>query len=183
MPSSIEASIAQLIDQLEDVHLVGAGYSARCPSHEDRSPSLSINPGNKGWLVYCHAGCHIGDILDHVGLRVADLFYDSTGGQTDTASSGLRSLIRRTTPVDLWQLERFDDVAWATWPHKFEDFVLACVQYHDVVSLPFPEAGRYWTIIRDGFLWTWLGADTWPTARNTIGSKLWATYNDQPVTT
>ncbi len=129
MPSPIEASIAQLIDQLEDVHANGAGYTARCPSHEDRSPSLSINPGNKGWLIHCHAGCYIGDILSHVGLRVADLFYDSIGGQTDTASSGLRSLIRRTTPVDLWQLERFDDIAWTMWPHRLEPFVGDDCQY------------------------------------------------------
>ena len=49
--------------------------------------------------------------------------------------------------------------------------------------MPFTEAMSYWTIIRDGFLYTWLGADTWAEARNTTGQKLWTTYNDQPVTT
>ena len=181
MPSSIEASIAQLVAQLEDVRANGLGYKARCPAHDDRSPSLSINPGNKGWLIHCHAGCHISDILAHVGLRVADLFYDSTGGVANTADSGLRSLIRRTTPHDIWRLERFDDVAWAMWPHRFESYVLACAEYHEVASLPFTQAMNYWTLIRDGFLYTWLGRDTWVTGRDTAGSKLWTTYNNQPM--
>ena len=181
MPSSIEASIAQLIGQLEDVHSNGRGYIARCPNHEDRSPSLVINPGNKGWLVYCHAGCHIADVLAHAGLWVSDLFYDSTSDRIDTATMGLRDLIRRTTPVNLWSLERFDDVAWAMWPHHFESYVLACAEYHYLASLSFPEAMSYWTIIRDGFLYTWLGADAWPTARNTAGEKLWTIYNNQPM--
>lgn len=33
------------------------GWSACCPAHEDRTPSLSINDGNDGIVVYCHAGC------------------------------------------------------------------------------------------------------------------------------
>lgn len=33
-------------------------FSARCPAHEDSTPSLSISDGNNGKiLVHCHAGC------------------------------------------------------------------------------------------------------------------------------
>ena len=181
MPSSIEASIAQLVDQLEDVRANGLGYKARCPAHDDRSPSLTINPGNKGWLVHCHAGCHIDDVLAYVGLRVSDLFYDSSSSEAETANMGLRSLIRRTTPVDLWILERFDDMAWAMYPHRFVQFVEACALYSEVTELPFQEAMQYWTIIRDGFLFTWLDTDIWLIARDTAGRKLWTTYNSQPM--
>jgi putative DNA primase/helicase len=42
----------------------GATWMARCPAHDDRSPSLSISAGNDGKvLVRCHAGCHQRDLI------------------------------------------------------------------------------------------------------------------------
>jgi hypothetical protein len=35
----------------------GNGWTARCPAHDDRSPSLSIRNANGKVLVCCHAGC------------------------------------------------------------------------------------------------------------------------------
>jgi putative DNA primase/helicase len=36
----------------------GCGWTARCPAHDDRTPSLSIRDGaNNKVLVRCHAGC------------------------------------------------------------------------------------------------------------------------------
>ncbi len=35
----------------------------RCPSHADRTPSLSIRQGDRGILVTCHAGCDPVDVL------------------------------------------------------------------------------------------------------------------------
>ena len=55
----------------------GTGYSCRCPAHEDRSPSLSINLGDAGRvLLKCHAGCPFDAVLAALGLRAADLFPD-----------------------------------------------------------------------------------------------------------
>ncbi|MBI4496769.1 MAG: AAA family ATPase, partial [Chloroflexi bacterium] len=50
----------------------GEGYSARCPFHEDRSPSLSIFPGDKGgWAWRCHAGgCGAKGPLDLLGAAL-----------------------------------------------------------------------------------------------------------------
>lgn len=36
---------------------MGAGWMARCPAHEDRTPSLAIREKNGRVLVHCHAGC------------------------------------------------------------------------------------------------------------------------------
>ena len=45
-------------------HRAGATWMARCPVHEDRSPSLSINAGKGGKvLVHCHAGCDQRDLI------------------------------------------------------------------------------------------------------------------------
>jgi putative DNA primase/helicase len=36
----------------------GAGWTARCPAHDDRAPSLSVSAADNGKiLVHCHAGC------------------------------------------------------------------------------------------------------------------------------
>jgi putative DNA primase/helicase len=56
----------------------GAGWMARCPAHEDREPSLSIQPGRNGTtLLKCHAGCSIDEVVAAVGLHTRDLFSDS----------------------------------------------------------------------------------------------------------
>lgn len=40
------------------------GWSAKCPAHDDSSPSLSISEGVKGPLVCCHAGCEQTAVID-----------------------------------------------------------------------------------------------------------------------
>ena len=36
----------------------GGGWTARCPAHDDHTPSLSIRDADENKvLVYCHAGC------------------------------------------------------------------------------------------------------------------------------
>lgn len=48
---------------------------ARCPAHEDRSPSLSLFlPSSGEVLVHCFAGCAPADVLGAVGMSMADLF-------------------------------------------------------------------------------------------------------------
>lgn len=50
----------------------GSGRSgiARCPAHEDRSPSLSIAQGRTGQLLLtCHAGCSFVHVLDALRYR------------------------------------------------------------------------------------------------------------------
>ena len=47
----------------------GDGWSARCPSHDDKHPSLSFCEGDKREVVaHCHAGCRFEDIRDALGL-------------------------------------------------------------------------------------------------------------------
>ena len=47
----------------------GDGWSARCPSHDDRNPSLSVSEGDtQEVVVHCFAGCGFEDIRDALGL-------------------------------------------------------------------------------------------------------------------
>lgn len=49
-------------------------WSACCPAHEDRSPSLSIGDDNGTVLIHCYAGCSPADIVAAVGMNLSDLF-------------------------------------------------------------------------------------------------------------
>ena len=50
-------------------------WIARCPAHQDNSPSLSIKRAdNEAILIHCHAGCDAAAITAALGLNLADLF-------------------------------------------------------------------------------------------------------------
>lgn len=64
-----------LLDRLDRLIQTGPSkWIARCPAHEDRSPSLSIDKADDRWLICCHAGCAAIDVVRAVGLELADLF-------------------------------------------------------------------------------------------------------------
>lgn len=75
--------VNELLAHLESVHTRGPGkWSARCPAHADRSPSLSMREGARAILLKCWAGCSLQDITSALGLRTADLFYDTSQPST-----------------------------------------------------------------------------------------------------
>lgn len=53
----------------------GNGYNVHCPAHSDNKASLSVTSGKKGVLFKCQAGCLTPDIVQAVGLTMADLFF------------------------------------------------------------------------------------------------------------
>lgn len=66
-----------LLNRLTDLRQTGPDrWSARCPAHEDSSPSLSIRVTDDKLLVHCHAGCSPDDILAALDLKWGDLFSD-----------------------------------------------------------------------------------------------------------
>lgn len=53
----------QVLDKLDGVTGSDPQWSARCPAHDDRGPSLSITVGDDGYPVMrCHADCDYADI-------------------------------------------------------------------------------------------------------------------------
>jgi len=65
-----------LIERLEGAQETGSNrWIARCPGHNDRTPSLAIRQLDDGRvLVHCFAGCGTADVLAAVGLSLSDLF-------------------------------------------------------------------------------------------------------------
>jgi putative DNA primase/helicase len=61
----------------------GSGWMARCPAHDDRRASLSVNQGGDGRiLVHCHAGCSTEQVVAALGLTMADLMPSGNGAKT-----------------------------------------------------------------------------------------------------
>jgi 5S rRNA maturation endonuclease (ribonuclease M5) len=68
--------IQDLLSRLNNIKKSSAGWQACCPSHEDKTASLAVSEGEKGILLNCFAGCSIKDIVETMGLKMSDLFYD-----------------------------------------------------------------------------------------------------------
>ena len=67
----------RLLDRLESVRETGPGrWIARCPAHDDKTPSLAIRDVDGKLLLHCFAQCSLHEIVSAVGLTEADLFPD-----------------------------------------------------------------------------------------------------------
>jgi len=65
-----------LLSRLDGVRKTGPGrWLARCPGHEDRSPSLSVRELDDGRiLLHDFAGCSVEEVLGAVGMTFDALF-------------------------------------------------------------------------------------------------------------
>lgn len=54
----------------------GDKAQARCPCHDDKQASLTITKGRRSALLHCHAGCNFEDIIQKVGLKKQDLYFE-----------------------------------------------------------------------------------------------------------
>ncbi len=72
------AAIDRVLPRLEGVKQTAPGrWIARCPHHEDRSPSLSIREVDGRVLLYCFAGCRAVEVCGALGMGTRELFDDA----------------------------------------------------------------------------------------------------------
>lgn len=70
-------TIEAFLDRLDRVRQRPRGWTARCPAHADRAPSLSISKGDDDRiLVHCFSGCTAREICEALGMDLVDLFRD-----------------------------------------------------------------------------------------------------------
>ena len=94
-------AIDRLLSRLDLVKVVGPGrWIARCPAHQDRSPSLSIRETDDGRiLIHDFGGCAALDVVQAVGLHLHDLFAEPLRGPER----------HRRPPIPGWQRRQLED--------------------------------------------------------------------------
>lgn len=71
-------SVDTLLQRLTKVKGGRGHWTACCPAHEDRSPSLAITETDDGRiLLKCFGGCSVQEIVGAIGMDMTDLFPDS----------------------------------------------------------------------------------------------------------
>jgi len=67
--------VENLLQKLEKVKGRNGSWTARCPAHDDKGPSLAIREADDGRiLLHCFAGCQTESVLGAVGMDMTDLF-------------------------------------------------------------------------------------------------------------
>jgi hypothetical protein len=90
--------VEKVLERLDGIEQRNGGIMALCPSHRDRTPSLSVSEGDGGQvLVHCFAGCETGDVLGALGLSIPDLF--ERGERNNGRRDGSRN------PSAIWQVK------------------------------------------------------------------------------
>ena len=106
--------LAELHGKLGKSKRTGDKLMARCPAHDDKTPSLSVTIGDKDCVILkCFAGCTTEDVVAALGWKMRDLF--ATGdawrsheardiGDEKDAAKREASPLPRDTPgkVRLW---------------------------------------------------------------------------------
>ncbi len=69
--------LEELLSRFQYSRKIANGYQVRCPAHDDQKASLSIREGDKGLLLYCHAGCDTSKVLQTLNVELEDLFFES----------------------------------------------------------------------------------------------------------
>lgn len=96
-------SVRVLLSRLDGVMRNGESrWMAKCPAHDDRSPSLSIKDTGTRTLIHCFAGCEASDVLAAVGLTWQDIIRDEWQAAKEAAFHQKVKL----PPVDPIALER-----------------------------------------------------------------------------
>lgn len=158
-----------IAERVELARRNGAGWTGRCPAHPDSSPSLSIKDGKKATLVSCHAGCTPQDIVNALGVSMAELFHDYTGNGRRESSIDLkmRELIAAQRKDEPRAHETLGDVMWWTLNEGLEDHWFRVYQDHrKLMDMGFHDAMKMHHIVRDTVVWDLLqpwfpGRDNW----------------------
>ena len=104
--------LTDLQGKLTKAKRTGDKLTARCPAHEDKTPSLSVTIGDTGDCVIlkCFAGCPTEDVVAALGWTMRDLFASDSsheardiGDEADAAKLEASPLPRDTpSKVRLW---------------------------------------------------------------------------------
>src|SRR6516162_2494070 len=130
-------STVDILARLKSVRRSGKGWTAKCPAHEDKQNSLSIQHRDGKWLLRCHAGCNWHKIIAAIGVEPSELF-----GPDERKGTGYPENNRATAQPPGLTLEQY--AAAKALP---VDFLRACglsdltLAGRSVVRIPYFDAG------------------------------------------
>lgn len=151
--------IPHWLTRLEQVKKTSKGYEARCPSHRDVNPSLSIDPGAKGWLLYCHRGCSTREVMGSIGLGMNELYYDNDNTEpVDTTQMDADEFFKKAPWKPCIRLHTFNEIALAALPFPVDTaWAEASVFIFPYGTDRFDRTMGMWPIWKDGWLNAWAG--------------------------
>ena len=89
LPETLEGRLSELLSRLDATASAtgrkrptrghGDSYTACCPAHDDKNPSLAIRLEGDRVLLHCFAGCQFSDITGAVGMPQEAMFRDYRG--------------------------------------------------------------------------------------------------------
>jgi hypothetical protein len=102
--------IGDLLNKLEKVKGSKGRWTACCPAHVDRSPSLAITETDDGRiLLKCFAGCSAHQIVEAVGMDLTDLFpSDNNINYLKANNQGNKPVRRPFYATDLLKIIQFE---------------------------------------------------------------------------
>lgn len=124
-------TITEILSRFEKVKKTARGFSAVCPAHGDKAPSLSISEGSGGKiLLKCFADCSTEAVLQSIDLEMKDLFADAQppivrlNGNSSTATP--KSAKDLSTPKKILAVYEYTDergkVLYENIRHQPKDF-------------------------------------------------------------
>jgi hypothetical protein len=111
------------LERISSKFEVNKNGMARCPAHDDRTPSLSVTEGGDGRvLLKCQAGCDTKDVLAARGLTMADLFPHEKANSSSLPATQVDYVYRdengrpynrvRRLPGKQFRQDRWDGGTW-----------------------------------------------------------------------
>ena len=96
-------TVEALLGMLSGVKRTAHGWTAKCPAHPDRNPSLRVKEGDLAILLWCWSGCDVNSICQALGISMSDLFYDAA--DNDREKIRQRQSERRTREARKMKIE------------------------------------------------------------------------------
>jgi hypothetical protein len=141
-------NIDQAADLFEGVRWRGTQqFTALCPAHQDKSPSLSVREGHTNLMVKCFAGCTFFEVAAAVGL---DSMAFKIGGGNRVAPTGLPARTRLRQLLRRPELVTLEDVATLALHPVSAQSTRAAERYPDLMDMPYLEAMRFHTSVMNG---------------------------------
>jgi len=95
--------IENILSRLEKVKGRNGAYTACCPAHSDKSPSLAIRELEDGRiLLKCFADCSVQDIIGSIGMEIGDLFPDTKKDLPQVKRKYYASDLLRVIEFEAW---------------------------------------------------------------------------------